>query len=255
MLDKIYGEAGSQVIIEEYLEGKEISVHAFCDGETAVLFPASQDHKRIFDGDLGPNTGGMGTIAPVPWVTKQQLKEIKEKIVIPTLEALKRKRRIFRGVLFPGIMITTKGPKVIEFNARFGDPETQSYMRLLETDLLDILFACARGNLKNQKIKWSKGFACCIISASTGYPGKYEKDKVVTGLEKIKDKKIEVFHSGTKKEGSKILTNGGRVLGFTALDSSLSKALSRAYKAVDVVSYKGKYFRYDIGKKSLKIIK
>ncbi len=251
MRDKIYGKAGHEVLIEEYLTGKEISIHAFCDGKTAIMFPVSEDHKRIFDDDLGPNTGGMGTIAPVPWVTKRHLKEIEEKIITPTLQGLKRKGRIFKGILFPGIMLTNYGPKVIEFNARFGDPEIQSYVHLLETDLLDILLACVKGDIKNLKIKWSKSFACCVVTASKGYPIKYDKNKVVKGLEKITDKNIEIFHSGTKKVNNKILTNGGRVLGFTAVGRDLSQAVSRAYRAVDQVSYEGKYFRKDIGKKSL----
>ncbi len=245
---KIYGNAGKTIIIEEYLQGQEISIHAFCDGESAILFPSSQDHKRIFDGNKGPNTGGMGTIAPVVGVTDEQLKEIKEKIVVPTLQALKKRGRIFKGILYPGIMITENGPKVIEFNARFGDPETQSYMRLLDSDLVEVLIACIEGNLKSKKILWSNKFACCITCASRGYPETSEKGKIIQGLETIKDNNIVIFHAGTKNKGNKIITNGGRVLGVTATGNSLPKALEEAYAAIKMISFDGMQYRKDIGK-------
>ena len=251
MGDKMFGEAGNEIVVEEYLEGQEISVHAFCDGENVVMFPASQDHKRIFEGDKGSNTGGMGTIAPVPWVTEAQIKEIKEKIVIPTLKALKKRDRPFKGVLFPGIMMTKDGPKVIEFNARFGDPETQSYMRILESDLADILIACTDGTLKERKISWSRKSACCVVCASGGYPGNYEKGKEICGLDAIKDEDVVVFHAGTKTKGSKIVTNGGRVLGITAIGSDLKESLVKAYDALKNLSFDGMQYRKDIGAKSL----
>ncbi len=255
MNDKIFGEAGSEVVIEEYLIGREISIHAFCDGETAVIFPSSQDHKRIFEKDLGPNTGGMGTVAPLLWITSAHMKEIEEKIVLPTLQALKKQGREFKGLLFPGIMITDTGPKVIEFNARFGDPETESYMRLLETDLVDIIFACINGTLKNQEMKWSSKSACTIICASGGYPGSYEKGKEISGLDHISDADVVVFHSGTKLgtkiDGEKIVTNGGRVLAVTAIGENLIDALSKGYKAIENISFEGMQFRRDIGKKSI----
>lgn len=251
MKDKIFGNAGDKVIIEEYLQGIEISTHAFCDGDNAVMFPSSQDHKRIFENDRGPNTGGMGTIAPVPKITNEQLQEIKEKIVIPTLKGLKRLGKPFKGILFPGIMITRNGPKVIEFNARFGDPETQSYMRILETDLIDILFACVNGTLNEQKINWSDKFSCCIVLASGGYPNNYQKGKLIAGLENIKDKDIEIFHAGTKTDGNNISTNGGRVFGVTATGNSLHEALSKSYQAIEQIYFDGMQFRKDIGVKSL----
>ncbi len=251
MVEKIFGNAGAEVIIEEYLEGREISIHAFCDGETAILFPSSQDHKRIFDGDQGPNTGGMGTITPVPWVDNKILREIEEKIVRPTIKALKKRGRPFRGVLFPGVMITTEGPKVIEFNARFGDPETQVYMKILETDLVKILLACVQGNLKNQKITWSGKSASCIVCASGGYPGKYKKGEIINGLDSTYDSGIEIFHAGTKKESDNIVTNGGRVLGVTAVGENLKTALQKSYNAINKISFKGMQYRKDIGKKSL----
>jgi phosphoribosylamine--glycine ligase len=251
MQDKVFGEAGNQVVIEEYLNGDEISIHAFCDGEYTILFPPSQDHKRILDGDKGKNTGGMGTITPVPWISDRQMSEIEEKIVKPTLHALKNRGRTFKGILFPGIMITKDGPKVIEFNARFGDPETQSYMRLLESDLLPILLACIDGNLKDQDIIWSKKSACCIVCASSGYPGKYEKGKIINGLDKIRGKGVEVFHAGTKLDKKQIVSNGGRVLGVTSTGNNLKEALNKAYKNIESISFEGMQYRKDIGVKSL----
>ncbi len=251
MTDKVFGEAGDVVVIEEYLTGREISTHAFCDGENAVMFPSSQDHKRIFEDDLGPNTGGMGTIAPVPWVTEEHLNEVKEKIVLPLLKALQKRGREFRGLLFPGIMITEDGPKVIEFNARFGDPETESYMRILETDLVDILLACIDGTLLNIDINWSSQSAATIMCASGGYPGSYEKGKEIMGVNEITDKDVAVFHSGTKIIDHKLITNGGRVLAVTAVGDTVRDALSKAYKAIEGISFEGMQYRKDIGKKSI----
>lgn len=251
MGNRIFGNAGNEVVIEEYLRGKEISIHAFCDGTDAKLFPAAQDHKRIFENDKGPNTGGMGTIAPVPWVTDKDLKEIEEKVVIPAIRALEARGTPFKGVLFPGIMITKDGPKVIEFNARFGDPETQSYMRILESDLIDILFACVNGTLKQQEIKWSKESACCIVCASGGYPGNYDKGKVIHDLENIDTGDALIFHAGTKQDGGEVVTNGGRVLGVTATGEDLKESLSKAYEATETISFDGMQYRKDIGVKSL----
>ena len=251
MKDKVFGKAGDKVIIEEFLEGDEISVHAFCDGERAVLFPPSQDHKKALDGDKGKNTGGMGTIAPVPWITKTQMKKIEQKIVIPTLLALKKRGRPFKGILFPGVMMTKDGPKVIEFNARFGDPETQSYIRLLESDLFPILLSCVNGILDKQEIIWSKKSACCVVCASGGYPQKYEKGKVIKGLSNIKSNGIEVFYAGTKFDKGKVFTNGGRVLGVTSIGNGLNEAINKAYKAIEFISFEGMQYRKDIGKKSL----
>jgi phosphoribosylamine--glycine ligase len=278
MQDKRFGDAGSEIVIEEYLHGREISIHAFCDGESAVLFPSSQDHKRIYDGDQGPNTGGMGTVAPVPWVTEEQLDEIREKIVMPTLRAMKKRGRLFKGILYPGIMLTDSGPKVIEFNARFGDPEAQSYMRLLETDLLDILMACEAGTIddfgKKTPITWSEKSACCIVCASGTYPASSDSDKEIRGLdffsnkkhgkEDVSDKKdvdeVVIFHAGTKIADStddtavherSIVTNGGRILGVTATSDNLQTALDIAYAAIEKISFDGIQYRKDIGQKSL----
>ncbi len=251
MSEKVFGAAGEQVIIEEYMQGREISIHAFCDGDNFQLFPAAQDHKRIFDGDTGPNTGGMGTIAPVPWVSSEMMQTIANNIVSPTLKALKRRGRPFRGVLFPGIMVTESGPKVIEFNARFGDPETQSYMRILETDLVDIMIACLEEKIKDQKIEWLDKSACCIVVASEGYPGPYNKGFEIKGLDTVYDEQTVLFQAGTKYEKDMVTTNGGRVLGVTSLGDNLELAITNAYKSVAKVSFSGMYYRRDIGFKSL----
>jgi phosphoribosylamine--glycine ligase len=248
---KIFGEAGRQIIIEEYLSGQEISVHAFCDGKTALLFPAAKDHKRIFENDQGPNTGGMGTIAPVPGVTSGQMAEIREKVVIPTIRALSKRGRLFRGVLFPGIMLTDQGPKVIEFNARFGDPETQVYLPLLETDLLDILLACLNGTLDQQEIQWSNQSAACIVCASAGYPGPHQTGKIISGLNHLKNNDVIVFQAGTKLVGDETVTNGGRVLGVTATGKDLNEALANAYQNVNQISFEGMQYRPDIGRKAI----
>ncbi|MEP7162137.1 MAG: phosphoribosylamine--glycine ligase [Candidatus Moraniibacteriota bacterium] len=251
MKEKIYGSAGNKVVIEEFLTGKEISIHAFCDGETAILFPSSQDHKQAFDNDEGPNTGGMGTIAPVPGVSEAQLTEIQEKIIIPTLQGLKKRGRTFLGLLFPGVMLTSGGPKVIEFNARFGDPETQSYMRLLKTDLLEILLACVGGKLMSQKVEWEKGYACCVVLASGGYPHEYKKGISIHGLETADTNGVVVFQAGTRFQEEQLVTNGGRVLGVTTTGESLEEALDKAYTLTQHIHFEGMQFRKDIGQKAL----
>ena len=265
MVDKIFGESGSEVVIEEFLVGREFSAHAFCDGKTFQMLPCSQDHKRIFDGDKGSNTGGVGTIAPLPWITDDDMRKISETIVAPILKALARRGVPFTGLLYPGLMMTKAGPKVIEFNCRFGGPECESYMRILKTDLLDILEASVEGRLDEVKIEWNPGYACCVILCSDGYPGKYEKGKEITGIEEAeKLPGIVVFHAGTvftlprRGEGGRrpgevesVLTNGGRVLGVTAIGNSLKEALDRAYEAIKFIHFDGMHYRKDIGKKSL----
>ena len=248
LVKKVFGPAGETVIIEEFLQGIEISIHAFCDGKTFSLFPAAQDHKRIFDNDQGPNTGGMGTVAPVPGVSREVLQEIKEKIIAPVLSGLKNMGREFKGILFPGIMLTKDGPKVLEFNARFGDPETQSYMRLLKTDLVDILLACTDGRLADLKIDWQENLSiCCVILASAGYPVTYKKGFPIRGIEEAEeDKDVVIFHAGTKIINNNLVTNGGRVLGVSATGSTLEDARQKAYKAVALIDFEGKQFRKDI---------
>lgn len=247
-VDAKFGTAGSQVVIEEYMEGFEFSVHAICAGTDALLFPSSQDHKRIFDGDQGPNTGGMGVVAPLPNISPAVMEEIRVKVVLPTLRTLKKRGRPFNGLLYPGIMLTKEGPKVIEFNARFGDPEAQVYLRLMESDIVPVLKASAEGDLSGASIRWKKESAVCVVLASGGYPGSYEKGKEITGVEDSGE--VVVFHAGTKREGEKLLTNGGRVLNVTATGSDLKEALAHAYQATEKISFEGVQYRKDIGAKA-----
>ncbi len=261
MVKKIFGASGSTVVIEEFLEGMEFSIHAFSDGKTFQLLPPSQDHKAILDADKGPNTGGMGTIAPLPWVKQDLMNQVAERIVKPALEGMKKNGSVFEGLLYPGLMMTKDGPKVIEFNCRFGDPETQSYMRLLKTDLFDILDASVNGKLSEINIEWESKFACCIVLASGGYPGEYKKGLPITGVkeaEKLDD--IIVFHAGTTRgassgtEDAPLATNGGRVLGVTAVADDLKTALLKAYAAVKLINFEGMHYRKDIGQKSLLVV-
>ncbi len=252
MVKKIFGESGSEVVIEEFLEGMEFSAHAFSDGKNFRLLPCSQDHKRIFEGDQGPNTGGIGTIAPLPWITQAHMDTIATTIVAPTLKALQEQGSPFVGLLYPGLIMTKTGPKVIEFNCRFGGPECESYMRILKTDLLDILEACVEGKLNELKIEWHETYACCIILCSKGYPDNYEKGLPISGIEeaeKLDD--VIVFHAGTMIQDSIIVTNGGRVLGVTAVADDLKTALDKAYAAVKLIHFDGMHYRTDIGAKSL----
>ena len=251
MLERAYKQAGNEVIIEEFLNGQEVSIHALCDGKTSILLPTAQDHKPIFDGDKGKNTGGMGTIAPVPWVTDQTLREVNEQIVRSTLQALVKKGKPFTGCLYPGLKMTDEGPKVLEYNARFGDPETQSYTRLLKTDLLDVLDACVDGKLADLAVEWNSGFAVCIVLASGGYPGKYKKEIPISGIaEAEKIPSVVVFHAGTVCS-DQLRTSGGRVLGVTAVGETLQVALDRAYEAVRQIKFKGMQYRKDIGAKAI----
>ncbi len=251
MLERAYKQAGNEVIVEEFLNGQEVSIHALCDGKTSILLPTAQDHKPIFDDDKGKNTGGMGTIAPVPWVTNQILLDINEQIVRPTLQVLAKKGKPFIGLLYPGLKMTDEGPKVLEFNARFGDPEMQSYMRLLKTDLLDVLDACVDGKLADLAVEWNSGFAVCIVLASGGYPGKYKMGIPISGIaEAEKIPGVVVFHAGTKYDGQ-LQTSGGRVFGVTAIGGVLKEALDQAYEAVRRIKFKGMQFRKDIGAKAI----
>ena len=267
MVDKVFGDAGSVVVIEEFLEGVEFSTHAFCDGSSFSLLPASQDHKPVFNDDKGPNTGGMGTIAPLPWVDQNLMNEVAERIVRPMLDGMKKDGMTFEGLLYPGLMAvkgalwqdSQRAPltlKVIEFNARFGDPETQSYMRLLKTDLFDILTASVNGDLESINIEWENKYACCIVLASGGYPGSYKKSLPITGIEKAEEMdNVVVFHAGTANKDKNLVTNGGRVLGVTAIDDNLQGALDKAYKAVKLIHFEGMHFRTDIGAKSVALTK
>jgi len=252
MSDKIFGDSGNEVVIEEFMEGPEFSIHAFCDGANYKLLPPAQDHKPIFDGNLGPNTGGMGTIAPLPWVTEEIMSEVKTRIVEPILEGLKKHGAPFVGLLYPGLMLTKDGPKVIEFNARFGDPETQSLMRLLKTDLFDILEASVDGSLNKIEIEYHNHSACCIVLASGGYPEKYKKGKEIFGIDEAeKNSDVLVFHAGSTIKDGKAVTNGGRVLGVTATGPDLETTLNKAYTAIHHINFEGMQYRKDIGKSTM----
>ncbi len=252
MVKLIHGDAGKVVVIEEFLAGPEVSIHAFCDGKNFSLFPSAQDHKPAFDNDQGPNTGGMGTIAPVPWFSQELMRTAGEDIVGGMLRELSFLGRPFVGCLYPGLKVTPSGLAVLEYNARPGDPETQSYMRLLKTDLLDIMEACVDGKLAECKVEWHPGFAVCIVLASGGYPGSYAKGKPITGIEDAEGNPlIKVFHAGTAVLDGQLVTAGGRVLGVTATGATLWVALQTAYNAVKRISFEGMQHRTDIGEKSL----
>ena len=247
-----FGSAGHRVVLEEYLEGEEATVLAFTDGKTFLTMPSSQDHKAIYDGDKGPNTGGMGAYSPAPVVTDEMLKTIEDEIIAPTIEGLREDGCEYRGVLYCGLMITDAGPKVVEFNVRFGDPEAQVVIPRLKSDIVPILMACAEGDLSGTEIEWTDEAAVCVVLASDGYPGKYEKGKPITGLKKAGEVPgAVVFHAGTSLKGNKVVTSGGRVLGATALAKDVPSAIKRAYKCADQIKFNGKYCRGDIGKKAI----
>lgn len=250
MIKKEYGEAGCEVVIQERLLGREISLLALSDGRNVRSFPAAQDHKRVQDDNKGPNTGGMGTYAPVPFVSKKLMKEIQNTILIPTINGMRQEKHPYKGVLFAGLMITKEGPKVLEYNVRFGDPETQSLMMLLKSDLLSLLLACSQGTLKKKKIIVYKKAAVCVVLASKGYPGVYTKGELIHGLEKISEKNISIFHAGTIEKEGKIYTNGGRVLGAATLENNLKTAIKKIYFIIRKrrVHFAGMHFRNDIGK-------
>ena len=256
LVDKIFGAAGNEVVIEEFLEGVEISIHALSDGKSWKIFLPSQDHKRIYDNDAGANTGGMGVIAPLPFVNEALMAKIEKEIIMPTISGMAKENRPFVGCLYPGIMLTNEGPKVFEFNARLGDPEAQTYMRLLERDLLDIVDACIDQKVDGLNIVWKNSSACNIAIASAGYPGNYEKGKEINGIEEAEmQPDIVVFHAGTAVKDGKLVTNGGRVLGVSAIGNNLEEALQKVYKAIERISFEGMQYRKDIGKKALKMLK
>jgi len=252
MVERVFGESGNKIILEECLEGEEASLLVFTDGETIVPLESAQDHKRIFDNDKGPNTGGMGAYSPAPVVTKKLLDDAMKNIFRPVIDGLKKEGNVYKGVLYAGLMITKNGPMVLEFNVRFGDPETQAILPRLKTDLSDIMMACADGTLDKIDVKWEKYSCVSVVCASEGYPDEYEKNIEIYGLEDVKDMKdVIVFHSGTKSENGKILTNGGRVLGVTSLGKDIRSAKLNAYKAVELIKFRGMQYRKDIGDKAI----
>lgn len=243
-----FGDAGRKVVIEEFLSGPECSVHALVDGRSYILFPTAQDHKQLYDGNLGPNTGGMGAFSPSQRLDEALLREIRETILEPFMRGIQKDHLQFRGLLFPGLMLTKDGPRVLEFNCRFGDPETQVLMPRLKTDLVDLLEATITERLATVAVQWDIRPAVCIVMASGGYPGQYNVGKTISGLEHLDRKDdVIVFHAGTRMNENQTLTSGGRVLGVTAVGDTLLAARERAYDALDKIEFDGSYFRRDIG--------
>jgi phosphoribosylamine--glycine ligase len=253
MCDEIFGTAGKKIIVEDKLLGEEASILAFVDGRNIYVMESSQDHKAIGDGDTGPNTGGMGAYSPAPVVTEDLMNHITREILVPVVDGMNRNGTPYKGVLYAGIMVTGGGPRVLEFNVRFGDPETQPILARLKSDLLEVLLAVCDGTLDQVTLKWDKRPAVCVVMASGGYPGDYEKGKKIIGLDEAQ--KIEdaiVFHAGTKEVNGDIVTNGGRVLGVTALGDTIKQAKQKAYKAVEVIKFDNAYYRHDISDKAIK---
>lgn len=247
-----FGKSGARVLIEECMFGREVTVLCFCDGKTIVPMRASQDHKRVFDNDQGPNTGGMGAFAPSPLYTKEVAERTMNEILLPTLHAMNAEGFTFKGVLYVGLMLTDKGPRVVEYNARFGDPETQAVLPLLESDLMEIMMAVRNQTLDQMDIRWKDQAAACIVLASGGYPGKYESGKLITGLEDAEKMGATVYHAGTRMTEAGYVTAGGRVLGVTALGGSLKAAVDGAYAAACKIHFDGAHMRSDIGSKDCK---
>lgn len=252
MVEKIFGEAGKRVVVEEYLVGEEASYIAFTDGKVILPLASSQDHKAVFDEDQGPNTGGMGAYSPAPVVTDEVNKRILERILRPAIQGIAEEGRPYKGVLYAGVMIAEGHPKVLEFNARFGDPETQPVLMRMKGDIVPILEACIDGNLSQCRIEWDERPSVCVVMASKGYPGDYERGKAIAGLKEVsRMEDVFVFHAGTAFKDGQIVTNGGRVLGVAGLGEDIPKAIERAYQAVRKISWDGVHYRTDIGQKAL----
>jgi len=251
MDDAAFGKAGSRVVIEAFMEGEEASLLAFTDGKTIRPMVSSQDHKRAYDGDKGPNTGGMGTYAPAPVMTKDMVEQATEKILKPMIAAMAKEGRPYQGCLYAGLMITEEGPKVVEFNARFGDPETQVILPLLRGDLVKIMQACVDGTLDTAAVDWEDGAAVCVVMASGGYPKSYKKGYAIDGLKKAESLGTFVFHAGTAKKDGKVVTSGGRVLGVTARGGGIKEATEKAYKGVEAIRFTDEFHRKDIAHRAL----
>lgn len=251
MEDKIFGASGNNIVVEEFLTGPEVSVLAFTDGKCVKPMVSSMDHKRALDGDKGLNTGGMGTVSPNPYYTQEVAKKCMDKIFIPTINAMNNEGRTFKGCLYFGLMITPKGPKVIEYNCRFGDPETQVVLPRLKTDIVDIFEAIDNETLSDLDVEWSDDACACVIMASGGYPKSYPKGIEITGLSNGQLDGVTVYHAGTKLQDNKLVTSGGRVLGVTALGDTLENALKKSYDAVEKIHFEGAHYRRDIGKRAL----
>jgi phosphoribosylamine--glycine ligase len=249
MADRVFGDSGNRIVIEEFLTGPEVSVLSFTDGLTIVPMVSSMDHKRVGDDDQGLNTGGMGTVAPNPYYTDTMAAECMETIFLPTIRAMEAEGRPFRGCLYFGLMLTADGPKVIEYNCRFGDPETQVVLPLMESDLLAVMRHCTNGTLDKADVRFRKGSACCVIMASEGYPGRYDTGYEIT-LPATDD--VQIFVAGAKRKDGRLVTAGGRVLGVTAVAATLGEAIHTAYRGVGTVQFQNNYYRHDIGQKALR---
>jgi len=252
MIKKVFGSAGNKIIIEECLMGEEASVLAICDGDNFVCLASAQDHKRIFDNDEGPNTGGMGAYSPAPVVTAELQNRVQREVFAPVLSGMKKIGHKFKGVLYAGLMITEDGPKVLEFNVRFGDPETQAILPRLKDDLAGLMFDAVEGNLFGTRLSWDERSCVCVVCSSAGYPGEYEKGREILGLDELTDfKDVMVFHAGTKQYVGKYFTNGGRVLGVAALGNDIRRAINKTYLAVEEINFEGMHYRKDIGFKAV----
>jgi phosphoribosylamine--glycine ligase len=253
MVDRIFGDAGERVVVEDKLLGEETSILAFVDGHSIYVMESSQDHKPIGDGDTGPNTGGMGAYSPAPVVTDSMMDRITREILVPTVDAMNRNGTPYRGVLYAGLMMTSGGPRVLEFNARFGDPETQPILMRLQSDLIEVCLAVCTGTLEDVTLRWDPRPAVCVVMAAGGYPGEYQKGKVISGLKEAAQlEDVTVFHAGTKLRDGDVVTNGGRVLGVTAIGGTIVAAKTRAYEAVDRIHFEGAYCRRDIADKAIR---
>jgi phosphoribosylamine--glycine ligase len=252
MRDKAFGEAGDQVVVEEFLTGQEVSLLAFTDGKTVLPLDSAQDHKAAFDEDTGPNTGGMGAYSPAPVFTDDLKEQVINEIMNPTVRAMAKEGRQYRGILYAGLMLTESGPKVLEFNARFGDPETQPIMMRINSDIVPVFEACIDGTLAKGSLQWKPEPTVCVVMAAKGYPGAYEKGKEINGLDSADNQgNTVVFHAGTRMNGGKVVTNGGRVLGVTALGIDIGAAIKSAYSAVEKIEWDGIHYRKDIGNKAM----
>jgi phosphoribosylamine--glycine ligase len=252
MKDKVFGNAGNQIVIEECLTGEEISLLAFTDGRNIVAMESSQDHKTVFDGDEGPNTGGMGAYSPVPIMTSELYLKVEKEILVPTVHAMNREGRPYKGVIYIGLMVTSSGPMVLEYNVRFGDPEAQVILSRMKSDIVPIMLATISGELDMVDLEWYPQASVCVVMASGGYPGSYDKGKEITGLDSLKNQDgISVFHAGTKLSNGKIVTNGGRVLGVVACGEDIEDAQKKVYEAVNKISFDGVHYRRDIASKAI----
>jgi phosphoribosylamine--glycine ligase len=253
MKDRVFGNAGDQVVIEECLTGEEVSLLAFTDGRTIVPMESSQDHKTVYDGDEGPNTGGMGAYSPVPIMTSELYRGVEKNILVPTVHAMNKEGRPYKGVIYIGLMITSAGPMVLEFNVRFGDPEAQVILTRMKSDIVPIMLATISGGLDNVDLEWFPQASVCVVMAAGGYPGQYDNGKEIKGVDSLKNQEgISVFHAGTKSENGKIVTNGGRVLNVAACGEDIKEAQKKVYEAVSKISFDGAHYRRDIADKAIK---